>query len=79
MASSRVCLNDQKTVEPIQRLVGGRFGFAFHRFPIKGGISPIRAHQIYMSQAITKAIARPSYFYRLLSGGQNALLRQVEP
>jgi hypothetical protein len=28
-----------KRVEPQQRLVGGRFGYAIHRFPIKGGIS----------------------------------------
>lgn len=28
-----------KRVEPVQRLVGGQFGWAFHRFPIKGGIS----------------------------------------
>lgn len=28
-----------KTYEPKPRLVGGRFGFVRHRFPIKGGIS----------------------------------------
>ena len=26
-------------VEPKQRWVGGRFGWAIHRFPIKGGIT----------------------------------------
>lgn len=26
-------------VEPDKRLVGGSFGWAYHRFPIKGGIS----------------------------------------
>lgn len=26
-------------VEPEQRMVGGKFGWADHRFPIKGGIS----------------------------------------
>lgn len=30
---------DKKSVEPEQRWVGGRFGWANHRFPIKGGIS----------------------------------------
>ena len=29
----------EKNTEPKQRLVGGRFGWAVHRFPIKGGIS----------------------------------------
>ena len=28
-----------KNIETIERLVGGKFGFAIHRFPIKGGIS----------------------------------------
>jgi len=28
-----------KRVEPKQRLVGGHFGWAIHRFPIKGGIT----------------------------------------
>lgn len=31
--------DDRKRVEPEQRLVGGRFGWAIHRFPIKNGIS----------------------------------------
>jgi len=28
-----------KNIEPQKRLVGGSFGWAAHRFPIKGGIS----------------------------------------
>lgn len=31
--------NKNKCVEPEPRMVGGRFGYAFHRFQIKGGIS----------------------------------------
>lgn len=28
-----------KRVEPEPRMVGGKLGYAWHRFPIKGGIS----------------------------------------
>jgi len=28
-----------KTIEPRKRLVAGQYGWAHHRFPIKGGIS----------------------------------------
>lgn len=37
---ARTMFDQTKRVEPEQRLVGGRFGWAYHRFPIKGGISP---------------------------------------
>lgn len=29
----------QRMVEPVKRMVGGRYGWAVHRFPIKGGIT----------------------------------------
>lgn len=32
------CFHDRR-VEPAQRLVGGRFGWAVHKYPIKDGIS----------------------------------------
>lgn len=39
-----------KHIEPNQRLVGGQFGYASHRFPIKGGISSIDV----MAESVTK-------------------------
>jgi len=37
------CMMHSKTIEPDKRKVGGRFGWASHRFPIKNGISPREA------------------------------------
>lgn len=51
-------LGSEKRVEPVRRMVGGRFGWAFHRFPIKGGITPMHAHSI----SIMETLARQSYF-----------------
>lgn len=39
-----------KRTEPVKRMVGGRFGYATHRFPIKGGISLWTALAQDMSQ-----------------------------
>lgn len=59
-------LADQKpTVEPVQRMVGGRYGFAYHRFPIKGGITPLQALQAFASQHISDAVNRVGYFAAL--------------
>lgn len=30
-------MTEIKCVEPVKRMVGGRYGWAVHRFPIKGG------------------------------------------
>lgn len=46
---------NSRCVEPVQRKVGGRFGFAFHRFPIKDGITPMKAHGIVMREAVSRA------------------------
>ena len=32
-------VNENKCVEPEKRWVGGEYGWAVHRFPIKGGIT----------------------------------------
>jgi len=53
------------TVEPKPRMVGGRWGYAFHRFPIKGGITPAEAIVREWADAINKAIGMPGYFNRL--------------
>lgn len=52
-----------RCVEPVRRMVGGRFGWAVHRFPIRGGITWPEAMRI----SISEEIARPSFFSRLLS------------
>jgi hypothetical protein len=49
-------------VEPRKRLVGGKFGWAIHRFPIKGGISLQRA----MSQSLAENLVRPNALNRML-------------
>lgn len=43
-------------VEPVQRKVAGRFGFASHRFPIKGGITPREAQIQTVRGAVSRAI-----------------------
>ncbi len=61
--------NDQwnsKRVEPKRRMVGGKFGWAFHRFPIKGGITPAQAHQITITEAVNKIVYRSSFFAKLV-------------
>ena len=30
---------DRRVVEPEQRMVAGRYGWAVHRFPVRGGIT----------------------------------------
>lgn len=40
-------------VEPEPRLVGGRMGYAFHRFPIKGGIAPMTVVRKQMIESMT--------------------------
>lgn len=55
------------SVEPVRRMVGGRYGWAFHRFPIKGGITPLKAMQILVAEDLQAAINRPSLFARLLA------------
>ena len=45
---------DAPRVEPVRRMVAGRFGWAVHRFPIKGGISLQRATHILMREAAVK-------------------------
>lgn len=49
-----------KRVEPVKRLVGGRYGWAIHRFPIKGGISlqEVLARNICANNSLYKALLR---------------------
>jgi len=48
-------------------MVGGRFGWAVHRFPIKGGL-PRRVLFDGWARALAASIERPSFFARLLAG-----------
>lgn len=47
-----------KCVEPKKRMVGGRFGWAVHRFPIKGGVTVA----VMWSEELHEQAARCSYF-----------------
>ena len=49
----------RKCIEPQKRMVGGRFGWARHRFPIKGGISWL--------QTAAKDMEHNNALYRLLT------------
>ncbi|CDN87341.1 hypothetical protein BN948_01763 [Hydrogenophaga intermedia] len=44
----------QRCVEPQRRMVGGRFGWAVHRFPIKGGISLQHAMNIDLMESMSR-------------------------
>lgn len=46
---------NRPSIEPQKRMVGGQYGWARHRFPIKGGISPRQAmmHDLYSSRNST--------------------------
>jgi hypothetical protein len=52
----------ERKVEPRKRMVGGRFGWAVHRFPIKGGITAMEA---FCREAMD-GMSRPSYFAKRL-------------
>lgn len=52
-----------RCVEPVRRMVGGSYGWAVHRFPIRGGITWLEAART----SLTEEAARPSYFSRLLN------------
>lgn len=65
-------------VEPVKRWVGGRFGWAYHRFPIKGGISPAEVIKIEAKKWASDVAAmcvRPNYFARLAGAGRSPLTR----
>lgn len=48
-----------KNVEPEQRLVGGQYGLAVHRLPIKGGISrtQVLIKQLDNTEALFKRLS----------------------
>jgi hypothetical protein len=52
--------NFPTTVEPQRRLVGGRFGWAVHRFPIKGGITSLEAARISFAEGLARASSWPA-------------------
>ena len=53
-----------KRVEPQQRLVGGRYGWAIHRYPIRGGLT--------VAEVLAKNIANNNQlFQRLISKRQS--------
>jgi hypothetical protein len=51
-----------KNVEPVKRMVGGKFGWAVHRFPINGGITIAEIWR----ESLYEAANRRSFFSRLL-------------
>lgn len=53
-------------VEPEPRLVGGRMGYAFHRFPIKGGVAPMTV----MRKQIVENMTTNNALFRRLKAGQ---------
>jgi hypothetical protein len=48
-----------KRVEPEKRMVGGRYGYAIHRFPIKGGIS--------LGDVLAESITKTNALFRMLA------------
>ena len=58
----RTMFDCKKRVEPEQRMVGGSFGYAFHRFQIKGGISPadVIARNVLAHNALYRKLAKES-------------------
>ena len=56
-------------VEPKKRWVGGRYGWAAHRFAIKGGITRMDALARDMSEALYRKAREPSYFKKFLDAG----------
>lgn len=50
-----------KCVEPEKRMVGGRYGWAVHRFPIKGGVTL----SVIWAEEIFNQAARPSFFSKM--------------
>lgn len=57
---ARTIFDGKKRVEPEPRMVGGSFGYAFHRFPIKGGISPadVMAKNVLAHNALYRRLAK---------------------
>lgn len=49
-------------IEPKKRLVGGRYGWAVHRFPIKGGVTAF----FMCKEELRNGVRKPSYFGNLL-------------
>lgn len=56
-------------VEPKKRWVGGRFGWAEHRFAIRGGITRMEALLRDMSEDLYRQAYRPSYVKKFLDAG----------
>lgn len=52
-------------VEPARRLVGGRFGWAVHRFPIKGGITMHEARCRNATVELLRRWSEESFIVRL--------------
>lgn len=52
---------DSRCVEPAKRMVGGRFGWAVHRFPIKGGKTMRETITKDWGAALSAAASRPSF------------------
>ena len=49
---------DKKRVEPVPRMHAGRFEYVFHKYPIKGGISPreVMTRQIMTENILLKRL-----------------------
>lgn len=63
---------DPPIYEPTPRMVAGSFGYARHRFPIKGGITlrQVMALQIKGQAGFMSALSKPSYFANRLGSAK---------
>lgn len=59
-------LLDQRVVEPKKRMVGGHYGWAVHRFPIKGGRTMAETLMRDWAKKIETQAARPGYLAGLM-------------
>lgn len=64
--------DDTPCVEPARRLCGGYFGWVYHRFPIKGGITPreVRATDVRKwNKDLAAMLNRPSTLFKYSRAG----------
>lgn len=61
---------DQQVVEPKKRMVGGRYGWAVHRFPIKGGRTVGETLMREWAQKLEAHCTSPSYLASFLGASK---------
>lgn len=67
-----------RCVEPVKRMVGGRFGWAMHRFPIKGGLTTGETLAKDWAKALHAECMKRSYFFGLVGPGNNAPIQTTK-